>query len=428
MDELKTQKRRSFWKGALAGVLIAGILLTMVFVILFLEQAQKISGFAKDYESALQYASNSGSVSSGQVITDEVVKKVDLIYNKIISQFYFESDVDVENMRESIYRGIIDSLGDKYAEYYTAEELIDLFTESEGVYYGIGSYVSMDAVTGYPLLTGVFKDSPASKAGLRDGDIIYKVNGEDVYGLTLTEVTGIIKGPENTPVDLTIVRNGESDYISVTVIRGKVESPTVVYEMKHDGVGYIQITEFDDITTGQFEAAYKDLNGQKMKALIIDLRSNGGGNLDTVVDIASQILPSGVITYTEDKNGHRETFSSKGDTPIKVPLAVLTNEYTASASELLSGAIRDYGLGVLIGTNTYGKGIVQTIYPLSDGSGVKYTTSRYFTPSGVCIHGAGLAPDIEIEFDGERYYSSEAYDNQLEYAIDYLLEKLNEKN
>lgn len=417
MEETKKAKKY-LYIGLLIGVLATSLILTMVF--LFVRDHQ-IEAIRKDYQKRVSTLSN---VKTGTLIDDSVVEKADYIYSKILSDFYFEDNIDVESMRENMYKGIINSLNDKYAEYYTAEELADMFTESEGVYYGIGSYVSMDTVTGYPILSGVFNDSPAEKSGLRDGDIIYEVDGESIYGLTLTEVTNLIKGPENTDVELTIVRNGESDYLHITVTRGKVESPTVTYELKRNGIGYIEIQEFDDVTSTQFDAAYTDLRGQNIKALVIDLRSNGGGNLDTVLAICRELLPEGIITYTEDKFGNREEYTNPKDNSIDIPLVILTNGYTASASELMSGAVRDYGLGTLIGTNTFGKGIVQTIIPAADGSGIKLTTSRYYTPKGECIHGVGIAPDIELEFDGDRYYSDEAYDNQLEYAIDYLTEKI----
>lgn len=417
MEETKKAKKY-LYIGLLIGVLATSLILTMVF--LFVRDHQ-IEAIRKDYQKRVSTLSN---VKTGTLIDDSVVEKADYIYSKILSEFYFEDNIDIESMRENMYKGIINSLNDKYAEYYTAEELADMFTESEGVYYGIGSYVSMDTVTGYPILSGVFNDSPAEKSGLRDGDIIYEVDGESIYGLTLTEVTNLIKGPENTDVELTIVRNGESDYLHITVTRGKVESPTVTYELKRNGIGYIEIQEFDEVTSTQFDAAYTDLCSQNIKALIIDLRSNGGGNLDTVLAICRELLPEGIITYTEDKFGNREEYTNPKDNSIDIPLVILTNGYTASASELMSGAVRDYGLGTLIGTNTFGKGIVQTIIPAADGSGIKLTTSRYYTPKGECIHGVGIAPDIELEFDGDRYYSDEAYDNQLEYAIDYLTEKI----
>lgn len=428
MEEITREKKRSFWGGILAGVFVTGTLLTILFIILLEKETRLVEQRMSEVTSSVKVtgsttSSDSSKKKDGSLIDSEFTEKADLIYNSVVKRFYFEEDINTDDMKENMYKAIIDSLGDKYAEYYTAEELEEMFMSSEGVYYGIGAYVMMDEETGYPLLTKIFKDSPASRAGLMDGDIVYAVDDENLFGYKLDEAVALIKGPENTNVKLTIYRENEPDYVDVTVTRGKVESPTVESEMKEDGIGYLQITEFDDVTTEQFYKAYDNLNAQGMKAMILDLRSNGGGNLDTVLKIGERMLPKGIITYTEDKAGKREEFKCKGKSVIEIPLVVLTNGYTASASELLTGALHDYGLATVIGTNTYGKGIVQTIYPLSDGSGIKITTSRYYTPNGVCIHGEGIAPDIELEYDSE-LYSTEKIDNQLEYAMDYLREKL----
>lgn len=412
-----------FGGGFLAGTLVSSFVLLMVFV--FGMEAQR-DKYIEKIATAQEWTPNTDpeiGLATNGLINRDFVDKAEMIYSGIVKEFYFDEDIDVSQMHEEMYKGMIKALGDKYAEYYTEEELTAMMTESEGIYYGIGSYVMMDE-TGYPILSGVFKESPAQKAGLRDGDVIYEVFGENLYGLTLTECVNKIKGPENTEVELTVYRRGEPDYLYITVTRGKVETPTVTYEMKNDGIGYLQITEFDDVTSSQFSLAYNDLKNQGMKAMVLDLRSNPGGNLDTVLAIAEEMLPEGIITYTLDKRGNKEEYKCKGKTPVDFPLVVLTNRYTASASELLTGALKDYGLAETIGTNTYGKGIVQTVYPFADMSGIKFTTSRYYTPNGDCIHEKGIAPDIELEFDSELYYGEEAIDNQLEYAIEYLEEKL----
>ena len=442
MEDLTREKKRSFWGGILAGVFVTGTLLTILFIVLLEKETAlvearmgEVTSAAKSTVSASTSSKESSKTSDkkadektelsldGDLIDSDFVDKAELIYDSVVKRFYFEEDIDEASMKENMYKAIINSLGDKYAEYYTAEELEEMFMSSEGVYYGIGAYVMLDDETGYPLLTKVFKDSPASRAGLQDRDIIYAVNGENLFGYKLDDAVALIRGPENTQVNLTVYREGEPDYLEITVTRGKVESPTVEYEMKEGGIGYLQITEFDEVTTNQFITAYDALYAQGMKAMILDLRSNGGGNLDTVLNIGEKMLPKGIITYTEDKAGKRQEYKCKGKSVISIPLVVLTNGYTASASELLTGALHDYGLATVIGTNTYGKGIVQTIYPLSDGSGIKITTSRYYTPNGVCIHEVGIAPDIELEYDSE-LYSTEKIDNQLEYAIDYLKKKL----
>ena len=248
---------------------------------------------------------------------------------------------------------------------------------------------------------------------LQEGDIIYKVDGTDTTGMTVSEVVSMIRGEEHTTVDLSLIRDGE--VVEITVERRRVESPTVDYEMFEDNIGYIQITEFDDVTTDQFTEAMAVLKGQNMKGLILDLRSNGGGNLDTCIDIAQQMLPKGLIVYTEDKYGNRDEYTCDGEREFDKPLVVLVNGYTASASEILTGAIKDYRLGTVMGTTTYGKGIVQQIISLKDGTAVKMTISRYYTPKGHYIHEIGIEPDIEVEFDADAYKKDKT-DNQLEAA------------
>jgi carboxyl-terminal processing protease len=219
------------------------------------------------------------------------------------------------------------------------------------------------------------------------------------------------------------LRDGEADPIDISVERRKIESPTVQYEMYDDGVAYIQITEFDLVTSSQFEEAYSQVKSAGMKGLIIDLRSNPGGNLSTVCEIARQILPKGLIVYTEDKYGKREEYTCDGKNEIQVPLVVLTNGYSASASEILAGAVKDYGIGKLVGTTTFGKGIVQKVINLNDGTAVKLTVSSYYTPSGNNIHGIGIEPDVEVEFDADAY--KDGVDNQLEKAKEVLAEMIN---
>ncbi len=411
--ELKKEKTKSFWMGLFSGGMVVALLMTVLSCGIIISQAVYYKSTVKNFTNG-----SSLTASSDSIINRDVIEKSEELENYIDSKFLFEDDIDKEATREMIYAAIMDSLGDKYTVYYTKEELADMLEESEGVYYGIGSYVQIDEKTSLPMLSQIFPDSPAEKAGLRNGDLVFAADGVELTGYTLSNAVALIKGPQYTDVNLTVLRNGE--YIEFTVTRDKCESPTVSYEMKEDSIGYIKITEFEEITYTQFVTAYEDLQNQGMKALVIDLRSNPGGNLNTVVDICGEILPKGVITYTLDKNGKRQDYNGQGKNVIDIPMAVLVNENSASASELMTGAIRDYGKGVIIGTNTFGKGIVQSIYPLSDGSGIKITTSRYYTPNGECIHGIGIAPDIEIEFDSDLYYSDKAIDNQLEKAIDYL--------
>ncbi|MDE6363403.1 MAG: S41 family peptidase [Lachnospiraceae bacterium] len=359
-----------------------------------------------------------GNAMAESHITDGTVeKKLALLEDTI--QKYFWKDVEEETLEDGLYRGLLRSLEDPYSVYYTNEELVALQQQTEGIYYGIGAYIQ-DGDTGYVQISGVIKNTPAETSGLMKGDYIYKVNGEDMQGRDKAYVVSKIKGEEHTYVTLTILRENASEPLEIDVERRKIESPTVEYEMLDNGMAYIQIVEFDLVTTGQFEAAYEQAQAEGMKGLIIDLRGNPGGNLSTVCDIARMLLPEGLIVYTEDKYGKREEYTCKGDNAIQVPLVVLTDGLSASASEILAGAVKDYQIGTLVGTTTFGKGIVQKVINLSDGSAVKLTVSSYFTPNGNNIHGIGIEPDVEVQFDAELYKNGT--DNQLEKAKEVLAE------
>lgn len=354
------------------------------------------------------------------VVNEDTIAKLELL-EKTIDTYYIDSDsVSIDTLADGMYEGMLDSLGDVYSVYYTKEEFESLMQSTNGIYYGIGAYISTDDNTGLPVIAGVMEGSPAQEAGLMEGDICYKVDGESTESMELDEFVSKVKGEEHTTVVLTIIREGESDYLEIEVERRKIESPTVNYEMKEGNIGYIQITEFDTVTSDQFTEALVTLKEQGMKGLIIDLRSNPGGNLDTVCEIASQLLPEGTIVYTVEKDGTRTDYNCDGANEFDLPMVVLVNGYSASASEILAGAIKDYGIGTLVGTTTFGKGIVQRIIPFSDGTAVKLTVSKYYTPSGVNIHGTGIDPDVEIEYDSEA--AAEGTDNQLEKALEIIKE------
>lgn len=360
------------------------------------------------------------SLSEDTLLDAQVLKKIEALENIIHDRFYLSEMTD-EQLEEGIYRGMLAALDDPYSEYYTEEELEQLMNQAEGIYYGIGAYVQLDSETSLPRITGVIADTPAEEADLRPMDLIYKVDDESTYGLSLTEAVALIKGPQGSKVTLTIIREGEDEYLEVTLPRRKVESPTVEFEMLDEDIAYIQITEFDDVTVDQFADAYAMAKGSNMKGLILDLRANPGGSLNAVVEIARMILPEGMIVYTEDKAGKRSEYRCDGSKELTVPLVVLIDGNSASAAEILAGAIQDHQLGTLVGTTTFGKGIVQQIIALEDGSAIKLTISSYFTPNGRNIHGIGIEPNVECEFDGETYYSTEDhYDNQLEKAKEVL--------
>lgn len=356
-----------------------------------------------------------------------VTEKTELIQD-VIDQYYLEEAED-KDLVEGMYKGMVNGLEDPYSVYYTADEYISLMESSNGIYYGIGVTVSQDITTGVITLVKPFEGSPGLEAGILPGDVLYKVNETEVTGMDLTKVVSMIKGEEGTTVNLTIVREGETEPISLTVERRQIEVPTVTHKMLENNIGYIQILEFDEVTIEQFNLAFENLNNQGMAGLIVDLRDNPGGILTVVNDILDKFLPEGLIVYTEDKYGKREEYKSDGEKQFNKPLAVLTNGNSASASEIFAGAIKDYGIGTLIGTTTYGKGIVQRIIDLGDGTAMKLTISKYFTPNGNNIHGIGIEPDIEIELDEEvkkQVVIDEASDNQLQKAIEEINGKLSE--
>lgn len=356
--------------------------------------------------------------SGDSIITKKVVQKAEAI-QQVIDKLYLEEE-DVQAVQEGVYKGMVSALGDPYSVYYTKEEY-DAFQESyTGEYCGIGASLLQNADTGLITIVKTFKGSPAQEAGLKTDDILYKVEGEEVTGEDLSEVVARVKGKEGTTVKVTIMRGSEE--MDLELVRKTISVPTVEYEMLDNNMGYIIISEFDEITTSQWMEAYETLKQQGMTSLIVDLRNNPGGGLSVVAEILDSILPEGMIVYHEDKNGQREEYKSDEEHKIEVPLAVLVNGNSASASEIFAGAVKDYGIGTLIGTTTFGKGIVQQMVSLGDGSAMKVTISKYYTPNGVCIHGTGIEPDIQVEFDAEAYEKDES-DNQLQKAIEVLSQK-----
>lgn len=368
-------------------------------------------------------AAVAASGQEGSVLDDEVVQKLMLLEDGIDE--YYLGAVDEAALEDSLYHGLVDGLDDPYSTYYSEEELEEVMESAEGIYYGIGAYIGLDTASGYCKITKVMDGTPAMEAGLQAEDIIVEVDGEDMWGITTSEIVTYIKGPEHTTVDLTIYREGELDYLEITVERRKIETPTVVYEMDENKIATIQITQFDEVTTDQFMDSLEQAKKEGMKALVLDLRDNPGGSLATVVDIAGELLPKGLVVYTEDKAGNRKEYKSDGKNEIQVPVVVLVNENSASASEILAGAIQDYKKGTILGTTTFGKGIVQKIFPMSDGSAIKLTISHYYTPAGNDIHGVGIVPDEELELDKEKYVE-DGTDNQMDRAKEILLQQIGE--
>ena len=355
-----------------------------------------------------------------------VAKKVDEINSLIDKYYYF--DVDRDKQEEALYDGIMDGLDDPYSVYYTKEEYAELQEDTSGEYVGIGAVVTMNSDMRVEIVRPI-KNSPAEQAGLKAGDILVQVDDTEITDQELFVVVDMIRGEEGTKAHLKIYRQGESDYLEFDVERRTVENYTVESEMLDDQVGYIAVTQFNDNTAQEFEDAIDEVQANGAKAAIIDLRDNPGGLLTAVVDMCDYIMDDGVIVSTKDRDGNvLGEYKDTGKHSVDIPLVVLVNGNSASASEIFSGAMQDSGKAKLVGTTTFGKGIVQSVIPLSDGTAVKLTVAKYFTPNGNDIHKKGITPDYEVELpDGQTSAVNidRADDTQLQKAQEVIAEMLN---
>lgn len=339
------------------------------------------------------------------------------LIRKYIEEAYLE-EVDEDALTEGAYAGMVEALEDPYSSYFTMEEYESLSQDNAGTYVGIGIVMQQDLDLGTITIVRCYEGAPGEKAGIQVGDILYKLNDEIVTADDMSDVAQTIKNSGEEGVHITLIREGQKDYIEVEVAPEEVELPVVAYEMLEDKIGYLAIYEFKESTLHQYQEAFADLESQGMERIIIDLRNNPGGLMSSVTGILNTILPEGTIVYTLDKHGNRKDYVGKGESPLEIPMAVLTNEYSASASEIFAGAVRDYEIAKLVGTKTYGKGVVQNIFSLDDGTALKLTIANYYTPNGVNINGEGLKPDVEVELDLTPQEDGTIMDNQLEAAIE----------
>ena len=356
-------------------------------------------------------------------VTDAFVEKAKLIEETVKDNY--TGEIDDQDMEEYMYKGLMASLGDPYSAYYTSEEYEELNAETTGSYQGIGVVMQQDADTGEVKVLRCYEGGPGAEAGLLPEDVLIQVNGENVAGMELSEVVDPVKSSEGGAASLIISREGESDYLEINVPLEEVNIPVVEYEMLEDNIGYISIYEFTGQAVSQYEEAFEELQSQGMKRMIIDVRNNPGGLLTSVCDLLEDMLPEGLMVYTEDKDGKRQEYTCDGENELEMPLVVLVNGNSASASEIFAGAIQDYGTGTIVGTTTFGKGVVQSLIPFTDGSAIKTTTAKYYTPSGRCIHGTGIEPDVEVELtEGLEQKSELTYeeDNQLQTAVETVKE------
>lgn len=357
----------------------------------------------------------SDAVTDSDGIGSEVEGKLNAI-DSVLESFYF-GDVDDETAKDNIYKAYLSSYGDKYTMYYTADEYKALKESTNGKFYGIGAVCQLSGEGGV-LLVDVYDNGAGYQAGLRSGDRVVNVDGRDITGMELSSAVALIKGDKGTSVTLEVIRGTER--LTFSAVRDAVEAKTVSYTLLDNNIGYLSISQFEEVTTKQFKAAVEDLQSQGMKGLVIDIRNNPGGLLDTVVGMLKYMLPDGLIVYTEDKQGNRKEYKGQDNDEFNLPLAVIVNGNSASASEIFAGAIQDYGKGTIIGTQTYGKGIVQTVKPLTDGSAIKFTIAKYFTPKGQDIHGKGVTPDMVVEYDTDA-----DVDTQLDAAIKNVEAQIN---
>ena len=405
----RNRERNQKRKGRMNGVIgfILGIMTSFVLVYV---------GFA--------FAFNNGNVLSlflkrnSKLDYKKIEEKTSVLQNIIDRYFLF--DEDMTKVEDGIYAGMMNGLGDPYTVYYTKEEYKALNEDTEGKYSGIGAVVSQNPNTKIITIVKIFDNSPANDAGLQVGDIIYKIDGEEVAGTDMDILVKTkIRGEEGTSFKMTVLRGDERKEVELDLTRRSIEVETVAGKMLDNNIGYIAVSQFDAVTSEQFKSNIVSLQSQGMTKLIVDLRGNPGGLLDQVVDMLDYILPDGLVLYTEDKYGKREEYYSDGSHELKIPMVVLVNENSASASEVFTATFRDFEWGTVVGKTTFGKGIVQNVLPLGDGTAVKITTQHYYPPSGYDLHKVGIKPDLEVDLNEGAKIGTDS-DNQLSAAIDIL--------
>ncbi|MBC7960659.1 MAG: S41 family peptidase, partial [Vallitaleaceae bacterium] len=342
--------------------------------------------------------------------------------DELLGEKYYES-IDQAALNEAAYEGYVSGLGDPYTTYFSKEDYTSFMEDTNGSYEGIGVVVTFGENGEDIEVLSPFAGSPGEKAGVLQGDRILKVDGADVSGMALEEVVKLIKGPKGTDVIVTVYRKLTDKIIDLTITRDVINMQTVTHEMLPGDIGYMTISGFEGVTYDQFIEAYDDLEKQGQKGMILDLRNNPGGYVHIVAKIADELLGKGLIVYTEDKNGKKEEIYSDADHQFQKPLVILVNAYSASASEILAGAVKDYKVGTIVGTTTFGKGVVQGTYELEDGSAVKVTVAKYYTPAGNNIHGIGIEPDIAIELPEElqnQFRVEKDQDTQFQKAVEVM--------
>ena len=417
VEQNNTKKRTKFsWKSFAIGT-FAGLVASVLLVVVSVNIYARVSG-----QYLVVGLGRKETVEDVKVLDKKTAEKVSEI-SQYMDLYYYE-DYDVEEVRNGILHGFVDGLGDPYSVYYTKEEYEEMNIQTTGTYYGIGAGLRQDPKTMEVTVSKVYSGTPAEEAGLLKDDVILYVDDIDATSMELSKLVQNIRGEEGTKVHLKIYRDATKETLEFDVERRNVELPSVEGKLLEDGIGYIQISEFQTNTAAEFDTQLKALMQQGATGFVVDLRDNPGGLLSAVTEILDELLPEGLIVYTEDKYGKREEFKSD-EQSIDLPMVVLVNGNSASASEIFAGAVKDHGYAKIIGTTTYGKGIVQKILKLSDDDALKMTIAKYYTPNGNYIHGVGIEPDIEIVYEvpEDGVYNQET-DNQLKRAVEVLKEEL----
>lgn len=372
-----------------------------------------------------QYLTSSNGIGIGK--TNSSLSGLEYTLSQFRSELErkYIGEINDEDLIEGAIKGYVAGLGDPYTVYYTKEEMDDIMQETNGNYVGIGIYMTLDTEKNAILVLSPIENSPAEEAGLMPGDIITKVDGVSYTGDRLDEASNKIKGKEGTKVTLEILRGEETKTFEIE--RRTVLISHITTKVLENNIGYIAISDFEGGCADEFREKYLELEKQGITKLIIDIRDNGGGIVDEALEIAEMITDKGsTLLITTDKNEKEDVTKSTSDPIINMPIVLLTNEYSASASEILAAALKENGKATLVGTTTYGKGIIQELHQLSDGSGLKITTNEYFTPNHNAIHEIGIEPDIEVELSDEakaQLELPEEDDTQLQKAIEVLNEE-----
>lgn len=414
--EDKKLKRQNIYKVVMLVVLTATITFMLTTMVMY-------NKFSTSYGSLGDKGTTTGTTTTSYT---DLVKTLET-FKAMIKQKYI-GEVDEEQMIEGAIKGFVEGLGDPYTEYLPKEEMAEFTEETSGQYVGIGVYLTNDKTTNTILVVGIMNGSPALDAGMQAGDIIEKVNDVTYTGETMEDAIKVLKGKEGTSAKVTVLRDGKE--IDLTVTRKKITVEHVSSKMVEDNIAYLQVDSFDSGVAELFKNKITDIKNQGAKGIIIDLRSNGGGIVDEATGIADLFLKKGeTILITKSKTENEQLTVSKNDPIIEdIPVVVLVNEGTASASEILAGALKDkYPNTTIVGMKTYGKGVIQTLYSLSDGSGLKITTEEYYTPNHNKINKEGITPDVEVDLtkNSEGKYETEFdKDAQVKKAIETIKTKI----